>query len=253
MSGAATRILCALVAGLSLSFQLSASNIRTLSQDSQPKFIQGQGGMTGLCIDIFRAIEKVDPSLKTVVPHTFTPLPRIELMMEEGSIDVVCGLADTKGRREKMDIIAIPLYTTSLVLAARMDETANPKTFEELRKLGDDVVVLTVTQTVQADFATAAGLKVDSQARDTSQNLQKLVRGRGRFILHNDFALVDEIERDKLGDKVKLLSGSFATEGRYMYVSRKASPDIKNKMIAALDKLSRSGELVRIFAPYKPK
>ncbi len=230
-----------------------ALDVRTTAQDSQPKFIKDGSTVTGLCVDIFKAIERTDPELKFPVLNTFTPLPRTEALLLNGTLDIACGLAATKDRREKFDIIDIPAYSTHMVLAARKDETADIKSFDDIRKLGADAIVLTVTQTVQAELAAAQpGLKVDSGAKDTSQNLQKLVAGRGRFVLHNDFALVDEIKRDNMGDKVKLLPTQLTTEGRFFIVSRKAQPGLKDKLTTALDKLSKSGELAKIFQPYKP-
>ena len=229
-------------------------DVRTAAQDSQPKFIKEGSAMTGLCVDIFKALERTDPELKFLPISGFTPLPRTEAQLLEGSLDVICGLASTKDRKEKFDVIETPLYTTHLILAARKEETADVKGFDDIRKLGADAIVLTVTQTAQAELAAAQpGLKVDSAAKDTSQNLQKLVAGRGRFILHNDFALVDEIRRDNLGDKVKLLPTPLTTEGRFFIVSKKAPAGLKDKLAAALDKLRKSGELAKTFQPYKPK
>ena len=252
------RLLDTLAIGFSL-IALSVANahameVRTAAQDSQPKFIKNGTTISGLCIDIFKAIEHTDPELKFAPLSGFTPLPRTESQLLEGTLDVICGLAGTKDRKEKFDIIDIPIYTTHLTLAARKDETADVKSFEDIRKLGPDAVVLTVTQTMQADLAAAQpGLRVDSAAKDTSQNLQKLVANRGRFILHNDFALVDEIKRDNMGDKVKLLPVQLSTEGRFFIVSKKAPAGLKDKLTSALDKLSKSGELAKIFQPYKPK
>lgn len=240
--------------GALLITQALALEVRTAAQDSQPKFIKDGANMTGLCVDIFKAIERTDPDLKFPTLNSFTPLPRTEAQLLDGTLDVICGLAGTKDRKEKFDVIDIPVYTTHLVFAARKDDTADIKGFDDIRKLGADAVVLTVTQTVQTEMASAqAGIKVDSAAKDTSQNLQKLVAGRGRFILHNDFALVDEIKRDNLGDKVKLLPAQLTTEGRFFIVSKKAQPGVKEKLTAALDKLAKSGELAKIFQPYRPK
>ena len=41
----------------------SALEIRTAAQDSQPKFVKDANGVSGLCIDIFKAIERTDPGL----------------------------------------------------------------------------------------------------------------------------------------------------------------------------------------------
>ena len=84
-------------------------------------------------------------------------------------------------------------------------------------------------------------------------NLKKLLEGRGRFVYHNDFALVDEIKRDNLVGKVKLFPAHFVTEGRYMVVSKKAAPGVRDKLRIAIEKLGKSGELTKIFQAYKPK
>ncbi|MEN9657544.1 MAG: hypothetical protein RL571_1009 [Pseudomonadota bacterium] len=254
MSIVSSNFFAGVISAAGLISSAAAIEVRTLAQDSQPKFIKDGATMTGLCIDIFRAIEMVDPDLKFAALVEFTPLPRSEATLLEGGVDVLCGLAPTQDRKEKFDVIDIALYTTHGVLAARKNEKAVPKSWDDIKKLGDDAVVLTVTQTVQEKEASAqSGLKVDAQAKNTSQNLQKLVNGRGRFIYHNDFALADEIKRDNLGDKVKILPVQMTTEYRVMIVSKKAAPEIKSKLTAALDKLTRSGELVKIFAPYKSK
>ncbi len=210
--------------------------------------------MSGLCIDVFKAIERVEPDLKFSETKDFTPLARIEASMIDGDMDAFCGLAKTASRQAQFDFIDTPLYTTHSVLAARMDDKADIRSFDDIRKLGDAGVMLVVTKTVHAEvLAAQGGLKIDAGAKDTSVNLKKLLDGRGRFVYHNDFALVDEIKRDNLGDKVKLLAAQFATEGRYMVVSKKATPAVKQKLTAAIDKLSKSGDLAKIFQAYKPK
>ncbi len=237
-----------------LALDASGMNVRTAAQDSQPKFIKEGAAIIGLCIDLFKGIERTDPDLKFATLTNFMPLPRTESQLVDGSLDAVCGLASTAARKEKFDIIDIPIYTTHLTLAARKDETADIKSFDDIRKLGPDAVVLAVTQTLQARVAAAqTGIKVDAAAKDTSQNFRKLLAGRGRFILNNDFALIDEIKRENVADKVKLLPVQLSTEGRFFFVSKKAPPGLKDKLTAALEKMAKSGELVRIFQPYKPK
>lgn len=229
-----------------------ALEIRTAAQDSQPKYIREDSGFSGVCPDIWSAIARVDPQLRFTLVHGFTPLARIEMQLEHGEIDAFCGLAKTPQRLDKLDFVQPPIYVTHSILAARMDETANPKNFDDLRRL--DATVLVVTNTVHAQvLAEQQDIRVDAGAKDTSQNLQKLLAGRGRFILHNDFALADEIQRDQLGDKIKLLPTPMFTDGRFFVVSRQADPAIKARLAAALLTLQRSGELARIFNLYKPR
>ncbi|OYU44797.1 MAG: hypothetical protein CFE44_10995 [Burkholderiales bacterium PBB4] len=176
----------------------------------------------GLCIDIFKAVKKLDPDLKFPELKDFTPLARIEASIVKGDMDAFCGLAKTPKRQAQFDFIETPLYTTHSVLAARADEKAGIKTFD-IRKLGDNGVVLVVTKTVQAEvLAAQPGIKVEAGAKDTSVNLKKL------------------------------LPSQFATEGRYMVLSKKASPALRQNLTAAIDKLGKSGELAKITQAYKP-
>lgn len=229
-----------------------AWDVRTAAQDSQPKYIREDGGFSGMCPDLWHAIERVDPQLRFIPPEGFTPLARIELQLEHGEIDAFCSLAKTPQRLDKLDFVHPPVYVTNSILAARMDETATPQNFQDLRKLGATVLVVagTIHAQVLADWQ---DIPMDAGARDTSQNLQKLLAGRGRFVLHNDFALADEIQRDQLGDKIKLLPTPMFTDGRYFVVSRKAAPALKVRLATALLTLQRNGELARIFALYKPR
>lgn len=241
---------------LSLLWAISANavawEVRTAAQDSQPKYIQGENGFTGVCPDIWLALERVDPQLRFVRPSRFTPLVRIELQLEQGEIDAFCGLAKTPQRLDKLDFVQPPIYLTHSILAARIDEAASPRNLDELRELG--AIVLVVTNTIHEQvLSTHQGIRMDAGAKDTSQNLQKLLAGRGRFVLHNDFALADEIQRDQLGDKIKLLPTPMFTEGRFFVVSRKADPALKVRLGAALLALQRNGELARIFALHKPR
>ncbi|MGQ5522692.1 substrate-binding periplasmic protein [Chitinimonas sp. PSY-7] len=204
----------------------------------------------------FKAIERVDPELKFSELHDFMPLPRIEAWLEEGKLDAFCGLAKTDKRKAALDFVETPIYSTYSVLAARADDKIEIKSFDDLVKLGDDGIVLAVTGTVHVDILAAhKGIKVDAGAKDTSTNLNKLIAGRGRFVFHNDFALADEIKRDHFSGKIKILPVRFEAEGteRFFVVSRRATPGVNEKLRSAMEKLSKSGELAKIFQTYKPK
>lgn len=251
-----TRDFAILSMAVMLPMLADAVEVRTAPQNSQPKFIKGEDGFSGLCIDIFKAIERVDPSLKFSEMKEYVSLPRIEALLEDGSLDAFCGTAKTEARKARVDFIEVPIYVTHSVLAARADDPADIGSFDDLRKLGDEAIVLAVSRTVQAEkLAAQPGIKFDLGGKDTSANLRKLVEGRGRFVFQNDFALADEIKRDKLVGKVRILPANLDSEGgeRYFVVSRKASPEIKAKLRAALEKLARNGELEKLFAPYRPR
>ena len=229
--------------------------VRTAAQDSQPKYIKSGTQIAGLCVDIMKAVERIDPALTFSELNGFLALPRIEALLEEGALDAFCGLARTAQRAGKLDFIEPPNYFTHSVLAARIDDKVEIKSFDDLRKLGDEGVVLVVNRTVHVDILAAQpGIKFDASARDTSMNLRKLIEGRGRFVFQNDFALYDEIRRDRLENKLRVLPVRFEAEesARYFVVSKKMPAESRERILKALNELHQSGELARIFEVYKP-
>lgn len=231
-----------------------ATEIRTAAQNSQPKFIQNGSAVEGLCVDVFRAIERLDPTVKFSPLESFVPLTRIEYMMVEGHYDAFCGLAKTSTRQARFDFIEIPLYQTHSMLAARIDDQADIKSFDDLQALGRDALVLVVAKTVHAAvLADQTGVQFVEGGRNLTDTLNMLIRGRGRFVFHSDIALKDEIKRYKLEDKIKLLPTQFATEGRYLVVSKKAAPEVKEKLGIAMEKLRTSGELSKIVQSYRTR
>lgn len=228
--------------------------IRTAAQDSPPKFLKDGNNINGLCIDVFRAIERLDPSLSFPILHEFVPLPRIEHQLSVGNYDLFCGLAKTPKREASLDFIEPPVYLTHATLAVRADDDIEIKSFDDLRKLGDKGVVLVVAKTVHAETLKAeAGIRFHDTSLSLGQTLQLLLNGRGRLLFHSDLALAEQIRLDRLGDKIKVLPTRLQVEGRYIVFSKKAPPALREKVSAALEQLSKSGELAKLFQRYQPK
>jgi ABC-type amino acid transport substrate-binding protein len=61
---------------------------------------------------------------------------------------------------------------------------------------------------------------------------------------------MEYIENDKLQGKVKILPAVFKEESQFFVVSKSLPAASADKLKAALDKLAKSGELVKIFARY---
>lgn len=241
-----------LVLSLHMSSHVQAIEIRTASQDSQPKYIASGKAMNGVCPAIWRAITRLEPQLAVEVPVAYTPLARIEMQIERGEIDAFCGLAKTTTRLKHMEFLLPPVYATNSVLAARIDDTQVIESWDDLRRV--NATVLVNANSIHAKtLSEFTGLSVDDSAQTTSQNLRKLVAGRGRFVLHSEFSLTSAIQRDELGSKVKVLPTPLFIEARYIVVSRHADPVIKSRVSAALRAMQKSGELARIYAQYLPR
>lgn len=245
-------LLCALWAA-----PLGAFNVRMAVQDTAPKFIRTGDAWGGICVDLMRAIEFVDAQLHFMPLGSPMPLSRIESQLELGSVDVSCALARTPKRSERFDIIDIPLYFTFGRLAARSDDPVMVSSFDDLRRLGGTGGVLVVEGSIHRDVLSAQEVRFNATPQRASDGLRKLLDGSGRLFFHNDFALWERIRRDGLEQRVRILPVRFdipgVDSGRYFMVSKKAAPELRQRLQAALTILQNSGELARIFESFRPR
>ena len=102
--------------------------ISTAYQDTAPKFmLDEQGQATGICVDIFAALEKQDPQLVFTQPNYYTPLKRIFYAIETGSLMAYCGAGYNKIRAGKMLYSQVPLYRVSTrMLISRENDNPYP-------------------------------------------------------------------------------------------------------------------------------
>ena len=115
--------------------------------------------------------------------------------------------------------------------------------------------MLSVRGTIHSQILLARGMPVDQSSERVADSLRRLVEGKGRFVFHNDFALRDSLSRTQLDERVRVLPNLFdfpeMDSARYMMVSRRAAPEVREHLRVALEALQRSGELARIFESFK--
>ena len=230
-----------------------ALDLRVAPQDSAPKFVKQGEVWRGICVDIMRAIEYVDPEVRFLPLDEFMTLPRIEAALESGGVDVGCALARTPQRVERFHIVDVPLYHAFARLAVRANDPVELRSFSDLRHMGGKV--LSVRGTIHSQILLARGMPVDQSSERVADSLRRLVEGKGRFVFHNDFALRDSLSRTQLDERVRVLPNLFdfpeMDSARYMMVSRRAAPEVREHLRVALETLQRSGELARIFESFK--
>lgn len=243
----------AALAALLLAPPSFAQTLRTAAQDSPPKFIlSADGTLSGISIDVMRAIQKLEPSISFMFEDRFMPLRRIERQLEQGEIDVFFGFIKNKDRLDRFVFIEPPLYKSTHVLVARRGDPINIKRLEEIKALGDKGVVMISAGNAQIDQLRSLGILVDDRGTSLDQNLQKLLRGRGRFIFHSEIGIseMSETHPPELTEAIRVLPTRFNEQGRYIAFSRTVPEATVKKVKVALDQLSASGELRRIVKKY---
>lgn len=232
--------------------QAEPINVRTLAQEGfSAKFNPENPNKPGIMIEIFRAIERIDPGVRFVGYEVRGATARVEEDLATGAIDVFFGLAKTTPRASKYHYVEPPLYATSSVLVARSADSVRVLSWDDVRALGEKGVILVARGTSHAQYLRAqGGLQIDEQAATTPANLRKLLSGRGRFFFASDVNAIEEIKLMGLESRLKVLPARFWETGIYAVFSRQADPEVVKRISADIRKLERSGELMKIRARY---
>lgn len=222
--------------------------IRVAAQaDSEPKFVAEGNAVAGSCIDIFRAIEKANPELKFVGDQQWMPLKRIEALVMGGKLDAACGLVRSDERIAAYRIPDTPLFSVTYHMLVRADDPVNVKTFDDVRKLKEDgVVLVNAGSGAIAALRKAGKLRIDSTANTTAQNIDKLLAGRGRFFYYRNPGLNSEIRKAGHERRVRILPSVFDTQVFYLVLGRHVGKETEGKIAQALGRLNEQGELKQI-------
>lgn len=140
-----------LISPLALTANTYAAPLRTAAQtEAEPKFIAGdhfgEPLVQGLCIDIFRAIEKTDSELVFTGDQSWSPSARIDANLGAGWLDVACGMIKTAQRQDRL-LLEPALFSLQYVLMARADDTVNVSGWQDIVQMGGENVVLSVNGT----------------------------------------------------------------------------------------------------------
>jgi polar amino acid transport system substrate-binding protein len=235
----------------------AAVEIRTAAQESsEPKYLlinrNGQSAIGGICVDIFRAIEKQNPEIKFTGDQVWMPRMRIDAHFRDNLIDAICGVQDIARNTAQYQLLSTPLFSVEYLLAVRADDTININNWNDIRLLGENGIILAIRGFGIVDIIdNIGGLKVDASATSSISNLRKLLAGRGRFYCHRSPGIKMAIKSAGLEQQIKLLKQPLHTEKFYLGL-RKNLPEIQVKLIEdALHALHKNGELKRIFDNYR--
>jgi ABC-type amino acid transport substrate-binding protein len=223
--------------------------LKVVAQEgTEPKFIPaGIGRVVGLCVDLFRAIERIEPGLVFVGDQQWLPLLRAHSELATHEHDALCAVQRTEERMRQYVFLEPALFQLRYQLIARHDDSAVINSWDDVRKLGAHSVVLANRGYITPELmARTSGLQIDASAASPVNNLQKLVAGRGRFFLHRAPGMQGFIERAGAAGKVKILPAVMGTTDVYMAMGTHVDPAVRQRVQRAIEQLDRSGELARL-------
>jgi len=223
--------------------------LRTAAQESsEPKFIaDGKERIGGLCIDLMRAVEQIDPGLRFVGDQQWKPLIRVNAELANGTEDVACALQRTPLREQLFNFIGPPLYTIDYHFLVRSDDNVTINNWDDLRKLGPETVVLVNRGYAAGEILASMGtFKVDASSPRAELNLHKLMIGRGRLYFHRGPGLHKLLERTGTAGQVKILPQVMYSAKLYFATSKQLDRKISERLANALYALEKKGELDRL-------
>lgn len=251
MAAACLRLVArlALVAlGALVSPSLLAAEIRTAAQeDSEPKYLDEGGKVVGLCVDIMRAIEGLDPGLRFSGEQNWLPLLRIEHEVRNGRLDMACGFVRNREREADYQIVLPRLFPVQYRLVVRAGDEVRVRDWDDVRRLGAAGVILVNSGRGPARRLEAmGGLLIDSGGRTTLSNLRKLASGRGRFFYYRTPGLTSELRRSGVQERLRVLPAVLESQDFYMMLGRHVPKQRVARLGAAVQALEDSGELARL-------
>jgi glutamate/aspartate transport system substrate-binding protein len=241
---------CAIVT--TLGADAGAVRLRTVAQlDSEPKFIvaagTGKPAVEGLCVDIFRAIERIDPGIVFDGDQTWTPPARVDAYLEDGIIDVACGFILNSERQGKFIALQPSLLNFHYVLVARMDDHVSIADWKDVIKLGNDNTVLAVQgMGPSRQLKEIPGLPIDEGSRTILQNLYKLEARRGRFFYYRRPGLHALLKKYCFENKLRILPTMMNNFPLYMMAGKHLPPAVIAALESDLSSLRDNGTLDRL-------
>lgn len=225
--------------------------LRTAMQSgSLAKYDPDNAVMPGLCLEMLRAVERVDPGLRFVGLELRAPLRRVERLLAQGEIDVFFCLLKSPERAKRWRYLPVPLYRVRQMAAQRLSDTTELRSMADLVAAGRKKPVL-VTQGTLLSETLQRNNVVTGFAPSEREALQMLQMGRTDVVYGQDVNLLRNIRMSGLADRVRLSPTVFQEEFQYATVSKQLAPELEQRLGQALLQLERDGSLRAIADKYK--
>jgi ABC-type amino acid transport substrate-binding protein len=237
---------------LSLVAPAQELTLRTVQQANSTVKYDPDGGplKPGLCLEILRAVEKLDPGLRFAGLDQAVPLKRVERLLAEGLVDVFFCLLKSPEREKQWRYAAVPLYTIRHVVVQRADDPRSPDSLAELADWSRRKPVLVMRGTALARRLVAANVTV-AEVGSEREALQMLTLGRADAIYGQDINLLRHVADSRLADKFRFGRTVFQEESQFLALRADLPAAHEERLTQALRKLEKDGTLRQLAEKYR--
>lgn len=243
---------CALlVGGAAAQTGPAVVSLRTVQQSgSIAKYAASSDApLPGICMEILRAVERVDPGLRFVGVESRAPLRRVERMLAQNEIDVFFCLLKSPERAQQWRYLPVPLYRIRHMVVQRIG-APEITSLRDLVATGQQKPVLVTQGTLLAQTLARAHV-VTGEAPSEREALQMLLLGRTDAVYGQDVNLLRNLRESGLSDRLRLSPTVFQEDVQYATVSRQLPAEIEQRLTLALQTLDRDGQLRAIADRYR--
>lgn len=244
-------LLSALLA-LALPAQAQELKLRTVQQSgSVVKYdADGAPARPGLCMEVLRAVEKLDPGVRFTGLEQQVPLRRVERLLADGLVDAFFCLLRSPEREKQWRFVAVPLYVIRHVVLQRADDARQFDSLADLVDASRQKRVLVMRGTALARRLLAAGVAI-AEAASEREALQMLTLGRADVIYGQDINLRRHVADAGLGSKLRFGRTVFEEEAQYLALRADLPAVQEERLTQALRRLERDGTLKQLADKYK--
>lgn len=209
----------------------------------------------GFAMDLCaRIVDAVKDELK--LPALQTKLQPIQLstqipLIENGTIDIVCGPATNTLERQKVVAFSNTIFVSSIRAVVRKD--APIKTFEDLKDkpvaltTGSTSIALLLARSQEKKFEVKQVLSPDHAA-----SFLALTTGRSDAFVMDDILLAGLIASSQTPDNWRIIDDSLRTEP-YGLIIRKGDPEFKALVDKTLGAMMKNGQFAELYAKWFTK
>ena len=225
---------------------VAAQPLRVGIEDgSPPKWLHHSDGTPdGFCAQLLEQLSARSPALRFQFPQPALPQKRMEAELQNGNFDLVCGLTRTPQRSAHFLYLEPPVYAMDYVLFARADDRVAPRSWDDVRALGEHGgILLNYDSSAIRRLNTLGGLRLDPTGRTVEQNLRKLQSGKGRFFFYIRHGGEAEIRRLKLEREIRVVEPALDHQDFFLLLGRHVVPEQRDALQEALRAFAASGQL----------
>ncbi len=212
--------------------------------------LPGESALPGLCTEIQRAVERVDPALHFAGTSIRAPLRRIETMLAQGQIDVFFCLLKSPEREQQWRYLPTPLYTVRHRIVQRIDDRKELRSLADLAQSSRTKPVLVMQGTLLQGFLTRADVATSAPPSER-EALRMLLLGRTDAVYGQDVNLLRNLREYGQEDRLRMSPTIFAEEAQYVAISRRLPVEAEQRLTQALQALERDGTLKALAEKYR--